>query len=84
MSTAMTSGLLVRISPRDGFERAKILEVAREYISGGEILMRWGNGERKMPAVFNRWNGIARRNSLGWHRGEVETYMAENFETKRN
>lgn len=84
MSTAMTSGLLVRISPRDGFERAKILEVAREYISGGEILMRWGNGERKMPAVFNRWDGVARRNSLGWHRSEVETYMAENFETKRN
>lgn len=84
MSAATKCGLLIRISPRDGFQREKVLEVAREYISGGEILMRWGNGERKMPAVFNRWNGIARRNSLGWHRSEVETYMAENFETKRN
>lgn len=84
MSAALKCGLLRRGSPRDGFEREKMLETAREYISGGEILMRWGNGSRKMPAIFNRWGGLARRNSLGWKRGEVETYMAENFETKLN
>lgn len=74
---ALKNQIIVR-APKGGFEKAEVLEIARTYISAGEILMRWGSRKRKMPEIFSRWNGLQRLNCLGWSRAEAEKYMRDN------
>ncbi len=57
------------------FDWQHVMNRACEFISGGEILMRWGKSGKTKPAPFRGRKKLERISSLGWQRSVVEQCM---------
>jgi hypothetical protein len=74
MDAAIDSGDLHR-DANGMFDYDHVMDRARTFISGGEILMRWIGGGRKKPSPFRGRGKLERAGPLGWLRLEVEQRM---------
>ena len=77
---ANTFGRAVRAGqapvPVDGtYDRTAILNRASELISGSEILVRWGRGEKGLPAPMKGAGRPIRVGHLGWKRLQAEAAL---------
>lgn len=73
MSLAIKERDIVR-DANQMFDREHVIGLAEKFISGGEILIRWGSGNKK-PAPFCGRRKLQRVSSLGWVRSDVEELM---------
>ncbi len=76
MMSALRDELQATASEKRVLRLDQILRIARQRISGGEILARWGSG-RRMPRQLRDKRRFRRFGATGWDRQTVECAMLE-------